>query len=295
MFRTSFLCTRIAKYRSSPPLRKKKGEWKTKPIWLPAYPNSFFFDLKKLINEITGLRSGHKSFYASSPIVKQCFGNTETATCENVHPVVNMSPRGPDTRSDKFYGQYIMAIRNPRTVFPAFQNGKDIKYHGGVGQMDENKWRKTRDQYMKEIMEGWTETIDTWKSYSNQYRVAMFLVMEYFLDAEKGPQQVKRLANVLRTAGFATAPDEDLGCIWYRSVGKDNILQYHQHDYEYTDYIPGYTKEQKDVMLESLSSLIEKYQVKDNELVTILKYYQNDIRANTRTDDKWKDEDGTTS
>ena len=52
----------------------------------------------------------------------------------------------------------------------------------------------------------------------------------------KGLREVKRLANILRTASFATVPDEDITCIWYKSVGKEHVAQYHQYDYVLPSY-----------------------------------------------------------
>jgi len=268
-------------------------KWTTKPLWFPSHPNTIEDSLhRKLISGITGLSAGGKSFYASSKAMKlkQCAGQTETATCSNVHPIVDMGNKHPDTRADMFFTKYILGLRNPATTLPAFHNGKAIKYHGLCDgcQVPENEWRKHRDEWLTDMLKEWTNFIATWKK-MKKYKVGMYMVYEHLFDPIKGPATVQRLASLLRDAGFATAPDNDIPCIWHRTLGEDTLKAYHRRAYEYEDYIPGYTATQRDMLSEQLNILAEE-QANDAELVGILRGYQDEIRALVRIDTEWNNE-----
>lgn len=116
-----------------------------------------------------------------------------------------------------------------------------------------------------------------------EYTVGMYVVYEHLFDPIKGPNTLQRLGALLKDAGFSTAPDDDIACIWYNTMGKDAIEAYHKRPYEYKDYIPGYTVAQRDIMFEKLNMLSEK-QADDADLVGILRDYQQDIRTRARID-----------
>ena len=113
------------------------------------------------------------------------------------------------------------------------------------------------------------------------------------MDPERGPAELVRLARLLSEAGFpilfdANASDLTVAsCIWYRSIGGKAVLEgYHaNHQYDFSDYVPGYTKEQKEMMLEGLSKLMKDYD-SDEELVAILTEYTDTIREYP-DDAKW--------
>jgi len=262
---------------------KAQSEWKTKPIWLPTYPTSLEESThKSIIQKLTGLAHGGKSYYASSKgSLRACFGATETATCSNIHPMVDMAG-GPDKKMDKFYPEYIMAIRNPLTAIPAFLNEKQIKYHGVKGQMMEEDWRKNRDVYIISLVEEWKSVLAAWKKDSS-YKTGMYLVHEDLYDVDKGPAALERLSNILRAAGFNVAPKEDIPCIWFNAIGEDRLQQNRERKYEYNDYIPGYTKAQQRLLLNTLSNLIDEYK-EDEELTSILQTYTKIIKKYTRID-----------
>jgi len=262
---------------------KAQNKWNTKPIWIPAYPTSLKESThKSIINQLTGLGQGGKSYYASSKNLKKCFGPTETATCNNVHPLVDMAG-GPDKKSDKFYPNYIMAIRNPMAAIPAFVNEKQIKYHGGTGQMGEAQWRIMRDEHIEGLMKEWQSFFRAWKKDSS-YKTGMYIVYEDLYDVDEGPKALKRLRNILHEAGFIVAPEVDIPCIWFNAIGEDELQQNHMVNYEYNDYIPGYTNAQKQLLLTALSTLVDEYK-EDKELTSILQRYSNTIKQHTRIDE----------
>jgi hypothetical protein len=55
------------------------------------------------------------------------------------------------------------------------------------------------------------------------------------------------------------------------------------HGYEWPDYVPGYTKDQKEFLLKQLSIMMEENS-QDVALIEILQEYHTDIRTNKRTD-----------
>jgi len=263
------------------PSSKEKETWTTKPIWLPGYSTSFQENIHNdIINRMTGLDSGAKSFYASRKgALRQCYGTTETATCSNIHPIVKMNG-GPEKNSVKFFPGYIMAIRNPITAIPAFHNEKQIKYHNGKGQVAEKVWQETRDKFLPIMIEEWKSVLKAWKE-STHYKVGMYLVYEDLMNERKGSDVLNTLRALFDSAGFSVAPKEDLTCIWYNAIGKERLEQYQKQPYEYDDYIPGYTKKQQDLLSVEISVLIEEYK-DDNELLSILTRYKDTIQHNIR-------------
>ena len=279
---------------STPPAR---SEWTTKPLFFPSHPNSVDDNLlKSLINSMTGLGAGAKSFYASSRKMglRQCFGKTETAACMLIHPMVEMSS-GPPSMATKFAPELVYLMRNPATAMPAFMNGKRIKYAKLPGQTPEDDWRKSRDDLMEGLWNGFKNQLKTWHGYTEggaYYKVGVYLVHEHLMDPERGPAAVAKLATVLSEAGFPTAPKEDMACVWYKSVGGKAALEhYHKYRYHFDDYLPGYTKEQQTMLLQELSKLTEEYS-SNAELVEILKEYHDTIRDYT-VDRKWVNKTAT--
>jgi len=262
---------------------KEPNQWiGRKPIWLSAYPTSLKESThKNIIHQLTGLDQGGKNYYASSKNLRHCFGTTETATCINVHPMVDMG-KGLNKASDKFYSEYIMAIRNPMTALPSYTNEKQIKYHGETGQMSEESWQNMRDEYMSVLIEEWKAFFRAWKTDSN-YTTGMYLVYEDLHNIDEGPKAVKRLRNILHNAGFVVAPEVDVPCIWFNAIGEDQLQQYHEKKYDYNDYIPGYTEVQKQLLLTALSTLVDEYG-DDKELKIILEIYINTIKKEIRID-----------
>ena len=275
------------------PPANEKGEWSTKPLWFPAHPGAMADAFQKqLITGITGLQAGGKSFYASSKSsgLKQCFGRSETAACFNVHPIVDMGDKHPETRSAKFYDKFIFGMRNPMLALPAFYNGKQIKYHGLCEgcQVAEDEWRPFRDEWLESMMDEWSNMVDTWTKMT-KYTVGMYLAEEHLWDPVRGPMALQRFANLLTEAGFATPDDEaEIPCIWLKIMGGEEAVKaHHESPYEYNKgihgYMPGYTVQQREMMFEKLNDLATKH-VNDTELVDVLREYQNDIRTMARID-----------
>ena len=256
----------------------------TKPLWLTMIPFAIPESLhKSLINPLTGTTSGAKSFYASiKGQLKHCIGNGQSVTCSNVHPGVEMNKGMPDSLSNGYYSKYIMVIRNPMGYFPQSFNAKSAKYSGTVGQTPEEEWRKARDEWFENMWGEWKKTITTWRD-TTKYDIGMYLVYEDLYDVNKGPEMMKQLRSLLMEAGFDVAPEEDLGCIWYNAVGKEDLERFHRLHYDYEDYIPGYTQEQKNYLLKEMEVMMKEFEG-DSTLVEILGGYMKDIESKMRID-----------
>ena len=270
----------------------KEERKNAKAIWFTHFPSSLGIDedtvyYRDLTNTVTGLSSGGKSFYKGMKRKKlrQCFdeGFTLTATCSNIHPVVKMA-RSPEGNS-KFYSKYIIVLRNPIMVLPAYYNFKQIKYHDVKGQVPEDDWRNHRDEYLDIDLQAWISMIKTWKDMKSTLLKPVYLVYEYLMNPITGPDQIQQYADLLKQAGFEVASKTDIPCIWYNTVGrKKGLIDYHmKNKYDYNEYIPAYNTEHKNLLVNELQKLIFQYE-DDLELVNILQMYSDEIKNSIRLD-----------
>jgi hypothetical protein len=249
------------------------AEASTKPIWFTAVPHRISDRLHKtLINTMTGLAAGGKSFIASSRGLKHCIGHGQTATC--LGGII-------DPNRFDFYEKYIIHVRNPMTGFPAGYNLKSMLYRHLDGQNTIDEWRAVRDKYGDGVIEEFSTSISNWNS--SKFDVGMYLVHEDLLDIDKGVETLKKLRSFLIEAGFQVVPEDELSCVWYLSVGKETIDIFHKFGYEYSDYIPGYTEAQKAKFLEDMKEYRKKVGT-DLELVGILDRYISDMETKTVID-----------
>ena len=251
---------------------RPKDSW-AKPIWFAAMHHSFPDDIfRSLIQNLTNMNQGGKSFYVSTRgTLKHCYGVTETAAC-SIGDV-------PTKNFDRYQDKYMIFIRNPTTSLPYGANMKSIKYHGLDGQMPIDNWRSTRKEWMEGLIDGWIQHISNWKQTS--YQLGMYIVYEDLYDYHKGPYVLKQMTQLLKEGGFHTIQtDLELQCAWLMSLGKENIVKYNERGYEFDDYIPGFTEEQKQMMIDKLSKYLEDMNGSDVVLESILKGYIKAIENN---------------
>lgn len=256
--------------------RSASADPPTKPFWFPNFPSSAVA-MKDMVESMLG-GGIVRNFYT-----KKCKPYEKTILCDQIHPIVPISPlpEAPD-RLKEFHASIIVPIRNPMTAHPAYHQNKAELYHHAEGQVSEESWRQTRDAWYNGTFHQWEDLIDTWKVMP--YGVSMYVPFEHIIDPAKGPETVKRLFGVLKNAGFpAKVTEESIPCVWYQAVGKDRLVTHHEHGYEYTDYLPGFTQEQKQFYMEAFERLIRKYS-DDKELVEILKEYRDDVQNHMRID-----------
>lgn len=256
---------------------RPKEEW-AKPVWFVALHNSYADSTHRLlVRNLTLLFSGGKSFYSSMRgKLKLCIGDTETAAC-------SIGGELPTKNFENYSKKYVMLIRNPLTVLPYSVNMKNMKYHNLEGQVNVELWRATRDEWLTKMMDEWVESIDKWRK-APDFEIGSYIIHEDLMDPHHGPNALRQMAKVFREAGFNTIEDGKIPCAWLMSLGADNIQQYHIRGYEFNDYIPGYTKKQKKMIIKKLTAFIDEVGDSDKMLVSILKRYIDDIRVNTVLD-----------
>mmetsp|Transcript_29006 Transcript_29006/g.43828 ORF Transcript_29006/g.43828 Transcript_29006/m.43828 type:complete len:343 (+) Transcript_29006:61-1089(+) len=253
-------------------------EYDTKPIWFASASHTLRADMHgTLINKMTGTKAGGKLYIRSGKNLKHCIGNGQSVTCVAEHE--NASNR----KVGIFYNKYLMIVRNPLTGFPSSYNNKSKMYRGLQGQENIDTWRKVRDTYYEGVVKEFTKSMEGWKH--TNFDVGMYIIFEDLYDIEKGIDTMKRLRLFLIDAGFQVVPEEELSCIWYLALGKEDIENFNRNGYEYSDYVPGYKEEQKSQLLQEL----QDYETTisndaDQELKTIVHRYISDIKENTLID-----------
>jgi len=257
-----------------------KDEWTTKPIWFPHFHHSMPEHLdEKLVNPITRTVSGAKDFYTSAPGLHQCVSDTQTVTCNNIHPKVDMDI---DSQYDNFYSKYIFFVRNPMMAIPSSHNSKLNRFHSVVGQTPENDWQSVRDGWVKPMFVQWKNSIMAWRD--SKYELGMYLIYEDLMDVNRGPKVLKNMAQLFDEAGFDTEQDEEaIKCIWYNSIGRENLLNHKKMlGHEYHEYIPGFREEHKDFFKKELDKFLKEIKGTDEVLETLLARYKSRIDLKIR-------------
>ena len=194
--------------------------------------------ISQLITNITGNKRGSKIYYNSvEEKLRRCIGFGETVTCTVLHPSLELGRGLPDSGMDIYNSKYILVLRNPLTNFPASHNAKAEKYHGVVGQLSEKDWRSARDEWGKNVVEGFKNHVNKWNETKLDH--GMYLVYEDFFDPKKGPIVMKKLRSLFVEAGFKVVEEKDLACAWYNAIGLENLQRYQHYHYNYVDYMPG--------------------------------------------------------
>jgi len=228
-----------------------------------------------------------KNFYASKSGLKHCIVSNDpgsTVTC-----AVLSDEGSKSSFADRFEKSvYIMPLRNPMTSLPHAANYKAIMYHGQVGQMPSLLWQNTRDEWFDNMMVKWVDGITKWDD-DTAYQRAIYIAYEDLMSPQKGPKVVKELSGELLRLGFpALLTDDDAECAWYGIVGGQEALgpYYRNGRYEYDEYRPGYTEEQKKKMILILDDLIltRNFTSSGERIKEILGDYIDDIRENMVVD-----------
>lgn len=262
---------------------RNEPNFSTKPLLMAGYPSSIKEGFaREVFDRLTNNIHSTRSYYNSKRHhFHRCISvEYPTVACKIGDLYLK--------KSDIFDDSMMFEIRNPKYVFPFLHNEKAIRYHGQVGQVDVSNWRTVREQYFDKNMNTWVEILNSWAT-SEEYKIGFYFNYDDFVRTETGPQMMQELADLLRSSGFNVAPDEDLPCLWYQSVGKDTIEHYIDYKFDFIDYVPMYTEKEQQKMLDLLSAEITKYgpdgEYPDERLVAILKKYYEDVRDDTRIDE----------
>jgi len=271
-----------AKFNGTFAPKGDNGKWNTKPMFLAGYPDSFL-NTHAIFTALTNNPWATRSIFNSK---KGQFSHCIATHYPTVACTVGMGLRRNNGNYDS---KVILAIRNPKYAFPSFGTSKAQHYHGLVGQEDIASWRGSRDMWFEQNMNEWVTVINSYQE-SKEYEIAYYFNYDSWVKVDTGPQMMQELADLLKSRGFNVAPDKDIPCLWYQSVGKDVIEHYIDYKFNYIDYVPMYTEKQQQFMLKLLSSLIVKYgpdsEAPDDKLVGILKEYYEDIRVDTRIEEE---------
>jgi len=267
-------CSASSEQRHATDNNKRPEEEWMKPMWVPSYAGSGATSVAKagdgsgnigvkLINAITGLKTGAKNYHASrkNGVLRRCRSTLdETAACTNSHPLV---PIGPEKQAQNFHPNVLLFVRNFKLAFPANYNDRQIAYHDWRGQVEEENWRQARDELLEKAFEEWKTLITEWrqitmkkKKNGHYYRIGMYVPYERLLHPETGPALTSRLAGQFQQAGFAVRPESEIGCTWYETVKEE----WHRLGSFYK-YVPGYTAEQKEFILRELDPSGRRFQV----------------------------------
>ena len=167
-------------------------------------------------------------------------------------------------------------------TFALHQNWKDIKYRKQVGQSPEENWRSVRDQHYVGMFDSWKTQLMTWKNLTH-YNIPLYLPYEKLMDPREGNKLLIKLAALFRSQGAPTVSDADMSCLWYQSLGKEQLDRYHKYRYDFEEYTPGFTQPQIDYIAGRLQEFAE--QVRDDpELAAILKMYHSSVLRDTKID-----------
>ncbi len=118
------------------------------------------------------------------------------------------------------------------------------------------------------MMENYRTLLMDWREHEN-YNVGMYVVYEDLMDVTKGPNVLRDIGYFIKDAGFDVTLSLDDGdrngdrngdnsntnengndnnvhdhlqFAWYNSIGGERIEQYRTNNYDYNDYVPGFTK-----------------------------------------------------
>lgn len=297
-------CTQHNEQKTFPKqLPKLEKRDKVEPLWLPAYPTSLpgrsGSIYSSFLSALTGIDSASRNYYRSSKKLKRCHylnnPNDTCISCEIVHPIVPCERPHPSAQSNNFGEVVLVALRNPITAFPAYQQEKAEKYHNAKGQVERSEWIAFRDQWVgnathSPLFDEWKHFIMEWRG-MDPYHVALYLPYEWWYDEAKGPALSEQLASVLQSQGLpvlyegidennSNSPGE-LECIWHQKIREAMLAEETKLEDEGW-YVPDYHEEQRNLIaaeLDTFASEIHdgKPRPGDEQLIRILHEYRDSI------------------
>jgi hypothetical protein len=263
-------------------LPPSSATWTTKPILVPSPPNSGASGVSDRDNILTPILDKLTLGTAGTKMISM---SSKKTSCESTRMQVAACTTGPEieTRVSYFYPDAVFAIRNFGTSFPANFNDRSLTYgppKKSRSQVPVDKWREFRDRWFPKSVHEWANSIKAWKQ-QDKFRIGVYAQYEKLWDPTAGPQVVQELALLFQTAGFAVPTVlDDISCVWYQSM-KDE----YQKKKDFMEYIPGYTLEQKDMLLAELVDLTQTKEIaEDDKLMAILKEYQREVLEDIPTD-----------
>lgn len=271
------------------------------PIWAPGYPGSGSEMLRQIISEITGGLAAEDVYQHKF----SCARPRQTVTCKTHYPFFNFKvpPRIEETRrinpkAQDFHSNTFLLLRNPLQALPSLCNTlhewrESAQTHTTKAPLE--MWRNWRDGNFPKRWNQWMQLIRYWQnnneSGGSKYNVTVYLPYEEMTSPQTGPALMEAMADELRTAGFAVQDNKHLPCQWHKVV-QVKATKKRQQD---KVFVPGFTRAQKETMVEGLREMVEEFAVTAPRLAAILKGYEQKVAQNTPLDDGDNDPDAAVS
>jgi len=133
-------------------------------------------------------------------------------------------------------------------------------------------------------MKQWVGGITDWDD-DTVYQRAIYIAYGDPMSPQRGPKVVKELSGELSRLGFpALLLDNNTECVWYEIVaGQETLGPYYRNgQYQYDEYRPGYTEEQKKKIILTLNDLVlrRNFTRLGDRIKEILVDYIDDIQKN---------------
>lgn len=274
----------------------------SKPFWAPAYPGSGSEMFRIVVKAITGGAYRGEDVYSrwchkGSVITCKTHFPTHVLGNGELHP---LDDKRHNPASEKFQPNIMFLIRNPSRALASYanyiyetKNRDKISPHST--QMPESQWLRWRDEYFLREIRVWCDQIIYWLSITRHhfyYGSIKFIQFEKMLDPGTGPTLMQEVSDIITLeGGIDVIPAEAIPCAWYRSVvqqhnffagnSKNDRDGSGKIELGYTkrvsNYVPSYSKEQKNVIntsLVNLCNVISSKYPEEEELYEILQYYQ---------------------
>jgi hypothetical protein len=297
-FRSVGPCLNLTFAKLSPHTRHR-------PVWIASYPGSGAEMVRELVEVLTGGVIGGSVYTKRDPPFLDC-RLANAATCKTHWPVLSLhSPY--NFAPGEYDSNAIVLVRNPIRAFSSRWNHLwEVKTNTGghTQQAPEKSWNQWFRKNWKTQVEKYQELIQTWTNNSFPHQVALILSYEDLISPLTGVWAAKQLAKVLKHANIQVIQGNDakIKCLW-----KYTILEKHKQKRGKHKYIPGYTKQQKERVLEMLerellvpllmqqnedtstqnSNAVTKGSQAKNDLIRILQVYRNFVSNQTRIIDKF--------
>ena len=308
------------------------------PIWVPSYPGSGSELFRTMIVALTGMgKDAGGNWYddhcinypatckthcpflqkENCPIGRGLYDNSadqkqkEKKKQQQQNGAAPAATSGDENNNDNnyYHPSAILLIRNPRDAIPSYVNWRYENRHTDTierhhtQQASKEFWKIQRDTNFLKFISGWRQVLLWWVGFGirqTTYNVSLIIPYEQFVNENTGPTILLQLAEELRRANIPISiakesKDQYLACLWYSIVkAPKSTTKRVGHK-----YIPGYTQEQKQIMLQKVNDLITIFSSNSTsttssssnnpprrmDLVTILTRYRDDIITNLPIDE----------
>lgn len=265
-----------------------------KPVWIASYPGSGAEMVRDLVQALTGGLGGGSVYVQRDPPYMDC-RSANAATCKTHWPVLPM--HSPlllnETSADGYSPTAIVLLRNPIHAFPSRLNHLwEVKTNMGehTRQAPERAWNQWIQKSWKQQVDKYFELIHTWTNESFPLQVELLLAYEDLISQESSPsetnplgaQTAQKLVDVLKRSNVRVVQGKGkVACLWRHTVIQKPKKKRAAHA-----YTPGYTKAQKDRILDRMETDLLRVGGRsspvEQELLRLFQQYKETIQNSTR-------------